>query len=41
MSHWLLPRLVGLLVAVPARGEVIDIGTPEGLVSARVKTWDG
>lgn len=41
ISHDLIPRLVGRLVAVPTRGDVIDIGTPEGLASARAKAEDG
>ena len=35
ISHDLLPQLVGRLVAAPAMGRVIDIGTPEGLATAR------
>ena len=31
----LLPLLIGRLIAVPAEGRVIDIGTPEGLIAAR------
>jgi mannose-1-phosphate guanylyltransferase len=35
MSHDLLPRLVGHLIAVPSELDVVDIGTPEGLARAR------
>lgn len=35
ISHDLIPRLLGRLVAVPASDAVIDIGTPEGLEEAR------
>jgi len=41
ISHDLIPRLVGRLVAVPTSGDVIDIGTPEGLASARAQAGDG
>jgi mannose-1-phosphate guanylyltransferase len=37
ISHDLIPRLIGRLVAVPTHGDVIDIGSPEGLVLARAK----
>lgn len=35
ISKDLLPQLIGRIVAVPAMGRVIDIGTPDGLITAR------
>lgn len=35
ISKDLLPQLIGRIVAVPAMGRVVDIGTPEGLIAAR------
>jgi len=36
ISQDLIPRLIGRLVAAPAIGSVIDIGTPDGLAAARL-----
>ncbi len=36
ISQDLVPRLIGRLVAVPATGSVIDIGTPDRLAAARL-----
>jgi mannose-1-phosphate guanylyltransferase len=41
ISHDLIPQLMGRLVAVPAYGDVIDIGTPEGLELARTNAAKG
>ncbi|MDC3376943.1 nucleotidyltransferase family protein [Candidatus Nanopelagicales bacterium] len=35
ISKDLLPHLIGRIVAVSATGRVIDIGTPDGLITAR------
>ena len=40
ISQDLLPHLLGRIVAVPATGTVIDIGTPEGLMTARAQARD-
>lgn len=40
ISRHLMPRLLGKIIGVPATGEVIDIGTPSGLESARARALE-